>query len=72
MRSFLLGLALISIVAAGCGGDAAAPPPAPTSPETSAGRPPAPPLAGTSLTGGQIALEGFRGRPVLVNVWSSW
>lgn len=70
MRPFLLACALISIVAAGCGGEAATPP---TSNELrGADRPPAPSVEGTSLTGERIALEGFRGRPVLVNVWSSW
>jgi hypothetical protein len=37
-----------------------------------ASRPRAPILAGTTLTGASISLAQFRGRPVLVNVWSSW
>ena len=32
----------------------------------------APPLAGESLSGDPIALGDFRGRQVLINVWSSW
>jgi uncharacterized lipoprotein YbaY len=72
VRSFLLALALVSVVAAGCGEDSAAPPPVETTPAAETGRAPAPSVAGTSLTGERISLEGFRGRPVLVNVWSSW
>jgi cytochrome oxidase Cu insertion factor (SCO1/SenC/PrrC family) len=37
-----------------------------------AGREKAPALAGTSLDGERLALVDLRGRPVLVNVWSSW
>ena len=33
---------------------------------------PAPPLAGTSLTGEPLSLEDYRGRPVLVHFWASW
>jgi hypothetical protein len=32
----------------------------------------APAVAGETLSGEAIALGDFRGRPVLVNVWSSW
>jgi RTX calcium-binding nonapeptide repeat (4 copies) len=32
----------------------------------------APPLEGTTLDGRRLTLASFRGRPVLVNVWSSW
>jgi uncharacterized protein YceK len=32
----------------------------------------APQLSGTSLDGDPIALVDFRGRPLLINVWSSW
>lgn len=38
----------------------------------SATRPKAPAISGVSLEGKRIALAQFRGRPVLVNVWSSW
>jgi hypothetical protein len=32
----------------------------------------APPLSGESLSGETIALQDFRGRTLLINVWSSW
>ena len=63
-------------VMAGCGGSndmAAAETTAPIEsqppgPERQA----APQLAGASLVGDAIALDDFRGQPVLINVWSSW
>ncbi len=75
--------ALLALLAVGCGsgeGDETA---ATTSPqtqtvtatapeETGSERPAAPPIEGESLEGETIALADFRGRPVLVNVWSSW
>ena len=36
------------------------------------GREPAPAIDGVSLDGDAISLDDFRGRPVLINVWSSW
>jgi hypothetical protein len=35
-------------------------------------RPPAPHVSGRTLDGRPLSLEQFRGRPVFVNVWSSW
>jgi hypothetical protein len=32
----------------------------------------APPMAGTTLDGKRLALGDLRGKPVLINVWSSW
>jgi peroxiredoxin len=32
----------------------------------------APEISGRSLDGETISLGDFRGRPVVVNVWSSW
>jgi hypothetical protein len=68
---------LVAAVGTACGGstDEAASPPSLT--ETAAApadptRQQAPQIAGTSLEGDAIALGDFRGRPVLVNVWSSW
>jgi hypothetical protein len=29
-------------------------------------------LAGTTLEGKSLSLADFRGKPVIVNVWSSW
>ncbi len=37
-----------------------------------AGRPPAPAIAGPTVTGGSASLAELRGKPVFVNVWSSW
>ena len=33
---------------------------------------PAPPIAGTTLDGKRLALRELRGKPVFINVWSSW
>jgi len=33
---------------------------------------PAPPIAGTTLDGKRLALGNLRGKPVVINVWSSW
>ena len=35
-------------------------------------RRPAPPLAGVTLDGKQLSLAKLRGKPVFINVWSSW
>jgi cytochrome oxidase Cu insertion factor (SCO1/SenC/PrrC family) len=76
MRALGLLLALCALVAAGCGGetgmDEATPPVETTPPADAASRPPAPPVEGTTLDGEPISLADFRGRPVFVNVWSSW
>ena len=37
-----------------------------------ASRPKAPVIAGVTLEGKKVSLVEFRGRPVLINVWSSW
>jgi hypothetical protein len=29
-------------------------------------------VSGTTLDGSSISLDDYRGKPVLVNVWSSW
>ena len=63
---FAVGVSLLAVVA-GCGGatEESAPPP------ESSNRP-APQVEGISLDGSRISLEDFRGRPLFVNVWSSW
>jgi hypothetical protein len=66
---------LVATALTGCSGpseDAAPPPLTVETTTVPAGRPPAPALTGTSLDGERVSLEGLRGRPVLVNVWSSW
>jgi hypothetical protein len=69
-------LALVAASMAGCGGsnDMAAPEttPAAESLPLDTTREAAPPLDGVSLRGDAISLDDFRGRPVLINVWSSW
>jgi hypothetical protein len=77
MRIAVVAL-LVVAVAAGCGGstEQTAPPRATTEtaepPAAASTREPAPPLSGESLGGETIALRDFRGRPLLINVWSSW
>ena len=74
----VVALALVALaVAAGCGSsdDQSAAPSAQTTatPELPvAAREVAPMISGMTLDGDAIALGDFRGRPVLVNVWSSW
>ena len=70
---------LVLLVAAGCGSsdEQTAPPPQPTTtttepPASASTREAAPPLSGESLDGEALALDDFRGRPVMINVWSSW
>jgi cytochrome oxidase Cu insertion factor (SCO1/SenC/PrrC family) len=75
MRALGFLLALCALVAAGCGGSAMdeAVPPAETAPRADAAdRPRAPQIEGVSLDGERISLADFRGKPVFVNVWSSW
>ncbi len=62
---FAVGISLLAVVA-GCGGatEESAPP-------KSSNRP-APKVEGITLDGTRISLEDFRGRPLFVNVWSSW
>ena len=78
MRWLGTAVALLAMTAGvGCGGertdDAAAPretvtePPAPTS-----NRQATPPVSGVTLVGTAISITDFRGRAVLINVWSSW
>jgi hypothetical protein len=58
------------VLLAGCGGGddrEAAPRPIATQPARVA-----PEISGRSLDGETISLGDFRGRPVVVNVWSSW
>ena len=33
---------------------------------------PRPPIAGVTLDGKRLSLADLRGKPVLINVWSSW
>jgi hypothetical protein len=77
------GLAVIAtffaVLAVGCGSGEEATPPPPTTtatetapPEESSSRPPAPTIEGRTLDGEAVSLADFRGRAVLVNVWSSW
>jgi hypothetical protein len=35
-------------------------------------RPPAPAISGRTVQGGTASLAALRGKPVFVNVWSSW
>jgi cytochrome c biogenesis protein CcmG/thiol:disulfide interchange protein DsbE len=67
LRALVALLAVLAV--AGCGGGETAaepPPPAPTASADGS------PVTGTTLDGETVSLADFRGRPVLVNVWSSW
>jgi cytochrome c biogenesis protein CcmG/thiol:disulfide interchange protein DsbE len=76
----LAGVAVASIVLAGCAtGGVAITPSAPASPGASViqiGSPligkPAPTLAGMTLDGAPFDLASLRGSPVLLNFWASW
>ena len=61
--------ALLALALAGCGSGDESVSPAPPATTSASG---AVELTGTSLDGETITLGDFRGRPVLVNVWSSW
>jgi hypothetical protein len=77
MRALGILLALGVLVAAGCGGgdgmqEVAPPASGQTTTVMATERAPAPSIEGTSLDGEHISLADYRGRPVFVNVWSSW
>ena len=83
VRAVGLLLALAAAIVAGCGGGSAAEEAMPATGTTTAptetappagatDRPRAPAIEGVSLDGARISLAEFRGRPVFVNVWSSW
>jgi len=75
MRTLLLVAALCALGAVGCGSstDEAAPPAAETTASSEASsRPHAPAIEGLSVGGDKISLASFLGRPVMINVWSSW
>ena len=78
MRALAVIVALFAVLAAACGsGEETSPPTTTTTtesapPQESSSRPPAPAIEGTTLDGEAISLAELRGRPVLVNVWSSW
>jgi len=65
----VLAALLVVLAVAGCGGGEAASPAADSAPAApSEGSP----VTGTTLDGETVSLADFRGKPVLVNVWSSW
>jgi len=76
MRTLLLVAALCALGAVGCGSgtDEAAPPAAAETTQSSeaSSRPHAPAIEGLTVEGDTISLASFLGRPVMVNVWSSW
>jgi hypothetical protein len=69
---------LVALIAVGCGSSdeqTTSTQPTTTSTDPLPSTPPrvaAPPLSGESLAGEPIMLGDLRGRPVLINVWSSW
>ena len=78
MRSLAPGVVVLALVVlgTGCGsGNGDSTVAAPTTTESSSGkrfREAAPNIVGTTLEGEPITLGDFRGRPVMINVWSSW
>jgi hypothetical protein len=76
VRALTFVVALCALVGSACGGGgsvgAAATPPATVTSSDPSSRQPAPEIEGISLEGKRISVADFRGRPVLVNVWSSW
>lgn len=75
MRALAVALAFAALaVATACGASESSPEPTTTAETTTAApdRAHAPELAGTTLDGDAIALGDFRGRPLMINVWSSW
>ena len=62
-RLALLAVVALALAACGSGGQEAQPP-EPTSDARG--------FSGTTLDGETISLRDFRGRPLLLNVWSSW
>jgi cytochrome oxidase Cu insertion factor (SCO1/SenC/PrrC family) len=63
-------LALAALVLAGCGSAEEAAPREAAATHEAAGADEA--ITGTGLDGEPISFTEFRGRPLLVNVWSSW
>ena len=64
-------LALAALVLTGCGSaseamEPEAAPPAPAAPGGGDA------ITGTDLDGEPVSFAAFRGRPLLVNIWSSW
>jgi hypothetical protein len=80
MRSLMAvgAIGLIGLFGTACGaesGDSTIATPTTTMAESSSdqtAREVAPRLTGTTLQGEAIGLDQFRGRPVMINVWSSW
>jgi uncharacterized lipoprotein YajG len=66
VRALVVLAASLVLVAAACGG---------TSEESAQPEPvarQAPEIEGVTIDGKSLSLADFRGRPVFVNVWSSW
>jgi hypothetical protein len=72
----LAGVLLVAGFGAACGGASGAETttaaPSPPSEPANVTRARAPAIAGRSLEGARLTLSDYRGRTVLVNVWSSW
>jgi cytochrome oxidase Cu insertion factor (SCO1/SenC/PrrC family) len=74
VRALTYVVALCALFSVGCGSGTGEEAGAPTTSTLSdaSSRSQAPAIDGISLEGKQMSLDDFRGRPVLVNVWSSW
>lgn len=67
MPRLLAVLALVALALVGCGGEGGDEGTGATAPAAAEGT-----ISGTTLDGETVALADFRGKPVFVNVWSSW
>ena len=65
----LIGLALLVLLAAACGASSE---PESTPATVAAAGAGSEEIAGETLDGERLSLADFRGKPVFVNVWSSW
>lgn len=78
LRPILILLAALALAGCGAGGSDVQPSAtaAGTTVETGAAETPAasgsPDISGSGLDGEALSIADFRGKPVFVNVWSSW
>ncbi|MBA2331279.1 MAG: hypothetical protein H0V94_00615 [Actinobacteria bacterium] len=63
---------LVAVAVAGCGSKDEAASPTATGPATTLESGSGPDISGTGLDGEALSVADFRGKPVFVNVWSSW
>ena len=78
LRPALVLLVALALAGCGAGDPQSAPPATGTAPAADVAAPGAiqagdgPEIAGTGLDGAALSVADFRGKPLFVNVWSSW